>query len=96
VQAITFKVEGDREEALKELKRVKTFLEGKGVETRVYWSIEAGTASPNQATVVHEFPSAAAWGALADSEEPEMIDMRIRGLQSHAILSTSLLQEVPL
>jgi len=51
IQSVTLKVEGgseaNQEEALKEVKRVKTFLEGKGVGVRAFWAIEASWRLPS-------------------------------------------------
>ena len=44
VQAVTLKVEASHEEALEEIKRVKTFLKSKGVGVRPFWAIEAGVS----------------------------------------------------
>ena len=96
VQAVTLKVEASHEEALEEIKRVKTFLEGKGVGVRAFWAIEAGVES-GMATVAMEFPSAAAWAALVDSQDPELQTMRRRGVEApHVVVNTSLLQEIEL
>ena len=95
VQAVTLKVEASHEEALEEIKRVKTFLEGKGVGVRAFWAIEAGVES-GMATVAMEFPSATAWAALVDSQDAQLEALRRRGVESHAVVSTALLQEVDL
>ena len=100
IQSVTLKVEGGSEanqkEALKEVKRVKTFLEGKGVGVRAFWAIEAGVES-GTATVAMEFPSAAAWAALVDSQDAELVAMRRRGVESgSAVVNTALLQEIDL
>jgi len=39
---VTLKVEANHEEALEEIKRVKTFLEGKGVGVQAFWAASGG------------------------------------------------------
>ena len=96
VQSVTFKVEANHDEALQEIKGLKAFLEGKGVGVRAFWTIEAGAES-GTGIVAMEFPNAAAWAALVDSEDPELVAMRRRGAESHgAVVATALLQEVDL
>ena len=95
IQSTTFRFEGNHEEALEEVKRLKKFMEGKGVGVRAFWAIEAGAES-GTATVAYEFPNAAAWAALVDSEEPELQAIRRRGAESHLVVNTGLLQEIDL
>ena len=95
IQTTTVRFEGDHEAALEEVKRIKKFMEGKGVQVRAFWAIEAGAES-GTATVAYEFPNAAAWAALVDSDDPELQTMRRRGVESHVTVSTALLQEIDL
>ena len=95
IQSTTFRFEGDHEAALEEVKRIKKFMEGKGVQVRAFWAIEAGAES-GTATVAYEFPNAAAWAALVDSDDPELQTMRRRGVESHVTVSSALLQEIDL
>jgi hypothetical protein len=95
VQSVTLKVEANHEEALQEVKRVKAFLEPKGVVVRAFWEIEAGVES-GTGVIAMEFPDAAAWAALVDSQDPELQAMRRRGVESHAVIATALLQEIDL
>jgi hypothetical protein len=96
VQSITLKIQENHEQALKEIKELKTFLEGKGVGVRAFWLIEAGAESGN-AVVAMEFRDAAAWAALVDSEDPELQAMRRRGVEHpNVVIATALAQEVEL
>src|SRR2546425_684470 len=95
IQSVTLKIEANHDQALQEIKQLKTFLEGKGVGVRAFWTIEAGGES-GTGIVAMEFPSAAAWAALVDSQDAELEAMRRRGVGSHAVVATALLQEVDL
>jgi len=96
VQSITMKVEANNEQALEEVKRLKSFLAAKGVTVRAFWAIEAGMES-GLATVAMEFPNAAAWAALVDSEDSELQAMRRRGAEHPGVVVNSqLLQEIDL
>jgi len=96
IQSITMKVEANNDQALKEVKQVKDFLNTKGVTVRAFWALEAGAES-GLATVAMEFPSAAAWAALVDSEDPELRAMRRRGAENPGVVVNSqLLQEIDL
>jgi hypothetical protein len=96
VQSITLKVQENHEQALKEIKELKTFLEGKGVGVRAFWTLEAGVES-GTGVVAMEFPDAAAWAALVDSQDPEIQAMRRRGVEHpNVVIATTLLQEVDL
>src|SRR5215211_3916197 len=95
VQSVTFRVEENHDQALEEVKKLKTFLEGKGVGVRAFWSIEAGVES-GTGIVAMEFENAAAWAAMVDSQDAEFEAMRRRGVESHAVVATALLQEVDL
>jgi hypothetical protein len=95
IQSTTFRFEGNAHAALDEVKQIKKFMEGKGVGVRAFWAIEAGAES-GMATVAYEFPNAAAWAALVDSDEPELQTLRRRGAESHVTVSTALLQEIDL
>jgi hypothetical protein len=90
------KVVSNNEEALQEIKRLKTFLGEKGVSVRAFWAIEAGMES-GLATVAMEFPNAASWAALVDSEDPALQAMRRRGAENPGVVVNSqLLQEIEL
>jgi hypothetical protein len=96
VQSVTFKAQGGHEEALQEIKGVKTYLESKGVGVRAFWIIEGGVES-GSAVVAMEFPNAAAWAALVDSQEPELQAMRRRGAENPGVvIATALAQEIDL
>jgi hypothetical protein len=95
VQSLTLKIEENHEEALEAIKQLKTAMAGKGVTVRAFWAIEAGSES-GTATVALEFPNAAAWAALVDSDDPELREMRRRGVEAHVVVNSSLLQEVDL
>jgi hypothetical protein len=96
VQALTLKVQSNHDEALEEIKRLKKFLAGKGATVRAFWAIEAGGES-GTGTVAIEFPSAAAWAALVDSNDPELQAMRRRGAEAPGVVvSSGLYQEVDL
>lgn len=89
--------EGQLEEAQKEVARAKEIYEGRGATSaRVFWAIEAGEQSGN-VTLAVEYPSAAAWAAVVDSDDDEMNRVR-QHLANRAgpvqILGTSLLREV--
>ena len=60
-----------------------------------FWAIEAGSAS-GTAAVALEFPNAAAWAALINSEDAELLEMRRRGVEANIAVTSSLLQEVDL
>jgi hypothetical protein len=96
VQSITLKVRENHEEALQEIKQLKAFLQGKGVGVRAFWIIEGGVESGN-AVVAMEFPNAAAWAALVDSQDPELQAMRRRGVEHpNVVIATALAQEIDL
>ena len=96
VQSITLKVQENHDQALQEIKGLKTFLEGKGVGVRAFWIIEGGAESGN-AVVAMEFPNAAAWAALVDSDDPELQAMRRRGVEHpNVVTATALAQEIDL
>ena len=96
IQSITMKVEANNDQALKEVKQVKDFLNTKGVTVRAFWALEAGAES-GLATVAMEFPNAAAWAALVDSEDSELQAMRRRGAEHPGVVVNSqLLQEIDL
>ena len=96
VQSITLKVQENHDQALQEIKSLKTFLEGKGVGVRAFWIIEGGAESGN-AVVAMEFPNAAAWAALVDSDDSELQAMRRRGVEHpNVVTATALAQEIEL
>jgi len=96
VQSITLKVQENHDQALQEIKSLKTFLETKGVGVRAFWLIEAGAESGN-AVVAMEFPNAAAWADLVDSDDPELQAMRRRGVEHpNVVIATALAQEIDL
>src|SRR6516225_11951296 len=94
-QSTTFRTEGNPEAALEEVKGIKKFMEGKGVGVRAFWAIEAGAES-GAATVAYEFPNAAAWAELVDSQDPELGKMRRRGAEANVTVNSALLQEIDL
>ena len=95
VQSTTFRLVANHDEALGEVKRVKKFMESKGVGVRAFWAIEAGAES-GTATVAFEFPNAAAWAELVDSQDPELEKMRRRGAEANVTVNSALLQEIDL
>ncbi|MGO8861842.1 MAG: hypothetical protein ACLQRH_13900 [Acidimicrobiales bacterium] len=95
IQSTTLRLEANHEEALEEVKRVKKFMERKGVGVRAFWAIEAGAES-GTATVAFEFLNAAAWAELVDSQDPELVELRRRGAESNVTVNTALLQEIDL
>jgi hypothetical protein len=96
IQSVTLRVTENHEQALKEIKELKTFLEGKGVGVRAFWVLEGGAES-GSAVVAMEFPNAAAWAALVDSDDPELQAMRRRGVEHpNVVTATALAQEVEL
>jgi hypothetical protein len=96
VQSITLRITDNHEQALKEIKELKTFLEAKGVGVRAFWTLEGGAES-GTGIVAMEFPDAAAWAALVDSDDAEMQALRRRGVEHPGVvIGTALLQEVDL
>jgi hypothetical protein len=96
VQSITLKVQANHDEALQEIKQLKTSLQGKGVGVRAFWIIEGGVES-GSAVVAMEFSNAAAWAALVDSQDPELEAMRRRGVENpNVVIATALAQEIDL
>ena len=95
IQSVTLKIETNHDQALEEIKKLKTFLKGRGVEVRAFWAIEAGAES-GTATIAMEFPNASAWGAMVDSQDAELEAMRRRGVESGVAMNTALLQEIDL
>ena len=43
-----------------------------------------------------EFPNAAAWAELVDSQDPELGKMRRRGAEANVTVNSALLQEIDL
>jgi hypothetical protein len=46
--------------------------------------------------VAFEFPNAAAWAKLVDSQDPELEQMRRRGAEANVTVNSTLLQEIDL
>jgi hypothetical protein len=91
----TFKLQSNFLEALEGIKRYKKLMESKGGEVAFSWVVEGGEQSGTGVIFV-TFPNGVAFGKLVDDESQEMQDTKLVALQSGVVLSTALLQEVPL
>ena len=98
VQSLTFRLEENHDEAMGAIKQLKTSMASRGVTLWAFWAIEAGLES-GTAAVPLEFPNAAAWAALVNSEDAELLEMRgrcrgqYRGDQQPAPRGRSLLTD---
>ena len=97
VQTITMKVKStsDHAKALETLRKIKAAMAPHGIGVAAHLSIEAGPAS-GYVVISYQFPSAAKWGELVDSNKDTLQKLRQEILANAEVASTSLLQEIEL
>jgi len=98
VQTITLKVTNkfDHAKALETIKKLKASVAPHEIGVAAHLAIEAGPAS-GYCTVSLSFPSAVKWAELVDSNKESLQQFRRQVLENNGdIVSTSLLQEIPL
>lgn len=78
IQAFTVSAKPGRyDEAVEQVKRGAEIFRSKGAKVRILRAIEAGSDS-GTGIITHEYPSAAAWAAVVDSDDDEMNAIRSR------------------